>query len=213
MCAAACASRGRPRHRRYCCFGRPPATDMALARHGAMSPQLAARRARARRRWLCRRPAAPPRRAWHTRPRRMARAASPRARPRSSRVLWHSMTPRVCFMCPARIHSSRDGLMLRARRVRPTPPRVRGERERHVCKSGAPSSKHSSDMAMVQLPCSDFVRLLPFVFRSTEDGQLCITRHGRATSRSPSVSSNEARIRRSEPRTAGRPSTWHGSRA
>jgi len=47
MCAAACASRGRPRHRRYCCFGRPPATDMALARHGAMSPQLAARRAAA----------------------------------------------------------------------------------------------------------------------------------------------------------------------
>jgi hypothetical protein len=144
-----------PDVRRRMCLAWAPASSSLLLlrspprhRHGARptrrhSPQLAARR-----RWLCRRPAAPPRRAWHTRPRRMARAASPRARPRSSRVLWHSMTPRVCFMCPARIHSSRDGLMLRARRVRPTPPRVRGDRgQRHECKPRAcppPSTCHGS---------------------------------------------------------------------
>ena len=148
-----------PDVRRRMCLAWAPASSSLLLlrspprhRHGARPTRrhipTARCTARARRRWLCRRPAAPPRRAWHTRPRRMARAASPRARPRSSRVLWHSMTPRVCFMCPARIHSSRDGLMLRARRVRPTPPRVRGDRgQRHECKPRAcppPSTCHGS---------------------------------------------------------------------
>jgi len=53
----------------------------------------------------------------------------------SPRVLWHLMMTPVCLMCPARrIHSSHSGLMRRARRVRPTPHRVRGDRgRRHGC--------------------------------------------------------------------------------
>ena len=45
--------------------------------------------------------------------------------------------------------------------------------------------------AMGQLPFSDFVRVLPFVFRAPE-AQLCIARHSRATSRSPSAFSKGA---------------------
>jgi hypothetical protein len=60
-----------------------------------------------------------------------------------------------------------------------------------------------------QLPCSDFVRLLPFVFRTME-GQLCIARLSAATSRSPSAFSKAAPIRLSETITARRPSTRHG---
>jgi hypothetical protein len=131
----------------------------------------------------------------------------PRVLAHSPRVLWHLMMTPVCLMCPARrIHSSHSGLMRRARRVRPTPHRVRGDRgRRHGCKPRAcpPPQAH----AISQLPCSDLVRLLPPVLRSTES-QLCITRQPTATSRSPSVSSNVARIRRSETRTATLPSTW-----
>jgi len=66
--------------------------------------------------------------------------------------------------------------------------------------------------AVGQLQCSDFNDLLSPVFRTT-DGQLCITRYPTAASRSPSVSSNEVRIRRSKTRGARRPSTTHGSMA
>ena len=182
-CAAACASRGRPRRRRFCCFGRP-------RRRGS---------------------ARPTRRHFPHSPSCTARARTPACSP--IRLTPLTLEDGSCVRPGKRIHSSDEGLIVRARRVRPTPPRVRGERERHVCKSGAPSSKHSSDMAMVQLPCSDFVRLLPFVFRTTADPQLCITRHTAAASRSPNAFSKEARIRRFDPVAAGRPSTSHGRMA
>jgi hypothetical protein len=55
------------------------AADTALARDGAIFPTKRGGAGYAA--------APPPRRAWHTRPRRMARAAPPRACPRSSRAL------------------------------------------------------------------------------------------------------------------------------
>ena len=48
-----------------------------------------------------------------------------------------------CVRPVLRFHSSDDCLKGRARRVRPTRHRVRGERERHARKSGAPSPKHT----------------------------------------------------------------------
>jgi len=48
-----------------------------------------------------------------------------------------------CVRPVLRIHSSHTGLIVWVRRVRPTPHRVRGERQRHGRKSGAPSPKHT----------------------------------------------------------------------
>jgi hypothetical protein len=96
----------------------------------------------------------PPGRAWHTRPRRMARAAPPRARPRSSRAL--ALDDAACAsFATERIHRTDSGLMVRARRVRPPPPRGRGDRgQRHGCKPRAcPPPAHASG----PLPCSHSV--------------------------------------------------------
>ncbi len=150
----------------------------------------------ARRRWLCRRPADPPSSA------HVSSSHGARRTPACSSTLlafWHSMTP-VCLVCPGlRTHSSDIGRKPRARRVRQNPPRVRGDRgQRHGRKPRAcplPSTCCHGSASMY----SDFVRVLPSVFRPP-DPQLCMGRHTRATSRSPSVSSNEAQIRRCEPR-------------
>jgi hypothetical protein len=76
---AACASLGRPRPS---CFGRP------LRRHGARPTRRHLPTACCTARGGAGCAADPPtRRAWHTRPRRMTRAAPPRARSRSSRAL------------------------------------------------------------------------------------------------------------------------------
>jgi hypothetical protein len=93
-----------------------------------------------------------------------------------------------CVRPGRRTHSSHDCLNVGARRVRPTPLRVRGDRQRHERKSRTcPFPAH----AMGPLPCSDFVRVLPFVFRKS-DGQLCIPRQSATTSRSPSAFSKAA---------------------
>jgi len=117
-----------------------------------------------------------------------------------------------CVRPGIRLNSSDGGLTVRARRVCPTPHRVRGDRQRHGRKSGAPSPKH---ITMGPLPYSHFVRVLSSVFRASAETQLCITRHGitrhgTATSRSPSASSKAAPMRRFETIAAGRPSTAHG---
>jgi hypothetical protein len=48
-----------------------------------------------------------------------------------------------CVRPGKRTHSSDDGLKVRARRVRPTPSRVLGDRQHHERKSEAPSPKHT----------------------------------------------------------------------
>jgi len=50
-------------------------------------------------------------------------------------------------------------------------------------------------------------------YEGTMDGQLCMARQSTAASRSSSVSSNKARIRRSETGTVTLPSTTRGSMA
>ena len=87
-CAAACASRGRPRPRRLCCFRRA-----ALARDGAVSPEPAVPRAAAL-------AAPPPRRPAELGTRVLVawRAPHPRVLAHAPRVLWHSMTPRVLYL-------------------------------------------------------------------------------------------------------------------
>ena len=86
--------------RRRMCLAWAPASSSPLLLSPPRSPETApvpTARCTARGRAGCA-ATPPPRRAWHTRPRRMARAAPPRARPRSSRALWHSMTPRVLHL-------------------------------------------------------------------------------------------------------------------
>ena len=124
-CAAACASRGRSRRRRLCCFGRPRRRHGA-ARHGVSRYPRSLLHG-ARRRWLCRRPAAPPSFA-HASSSHVARAPHPRVLVHAPRV----MALYVSGVCPVRMDSSDDGHNARARRVRPPPPRVRGDRgQRH----------------------------------------------------------------------------------
>ncbi len=97
--------------------------------------------------------APPPRRAWHTRPRRMARAAPPRARPRSSRALALDDAACAAF-ATERSHSFDICLMVGARRVRPPPPRGRGHRgQRHGKPRACPPPAHAMD----PLPCSHSV--------------------------------------------------------
>jgi len=198
-CAAACASRGRPRPRRLCCFRRrarprrrrvPTARCTARGRAGCAATP-------------------PPRRAWHTRPRRMARAAPPRARPRSSRALWHSMTPRVLHLPQDRytvlVAASICGqegcvrLLLAAEAIEV-------------------NAKVSLEHALPQhMRWVRFHVVIPFglsfVFRAASMIQHCIGRHATATSRSPSAFSKGAPIRRFETSSARRPSTTHGRRA
>ncbi len=95
----------------------------------------------------------PPRRAWHTRPRRMARAAPPRARPRSSRALALDDAACAAF-ATERIHSFDDRLIVRARRVRPPPPRGRGDRGQ---RQGKPRACPPPAQAMGPLACSHSV--------------------------------------------------------
>jgi hypothetical protein len=107
--------------------------------------------ARAPRRWRAATP--PPRRAWHTRPRRMARAAPPRARPRSSRAL--ALDDAACApFATVRRHSFDRGHIPRARRVRPPPPRGRGDRGQ---RQGKPRACPPPAHAMGPLACSHSV--------------------------------------------------------
>ena len=150
----------------------------------------------------------PPRRAWHTRPRRMARAAPPRARPRSSRALALDDAACAAF-ATVRTHSFARGHSERARRVRPPPPRGRGHRgQRHGKPRACPPPAHAMGRLHVVIPFG-----LSFVFRTSPMRQHCITQHGTATSRSPSAFSKGAPIRRFEPSPAARPSTSHGRMA
>jgi hypothetical protein len=120
------------------------------------------------------------------------------------------MTPRVLHLPTVRIHRIDDCHIVRARRVRPPPPRGRGHRGQ---RQGKPRACPLPAQAMGRLPCSHFAVGLSFVFRGPTIGQHCISRHTGATSRSPSAFSKGAPIRRFETSTAGRPSTGHGSMA
>jgi hypothetical protein len=202
MCAAACASRGRPRPRRLWCFRR-----RARPRRRAVPTARCTARGRA---GCAATP--PPRRAWHTRPRRMARAAPPRARPRSSRALWHSMTPRVLHLpqggstalIEASLHWSASNLhegcvrLLLATEAIEVNAKVSLERA---------LSQHMRWVRLhVVIPFG-----LSFVFRTSTMRQHCFGRQSTATSRSPSAFSKGAPIRRFETMSARRPSTTHGS--
>ena len=78
-----------------------------------------------------------------------------------------------CVRSGLRRHSSDGGLTERARRVRPTPHRVRGERERHERKSGAPSPKHTpwvrfhGVISFVSSLLSSGLRILSFALGGT----------------------------------------------
>ncbi len=80
----------------------------------------------------------PPRRPaeWRARARRTPACSPIRLTP------W-ALEDGSCVRPGQRMHSSDEGLIVRARRVRPTPHRVRGDRQRHDRKSGAPSPKHT----------------------------------------------------------------------
>ncbi len=126
-----------PEVRRRMCLAWAPASSPPLLLRSPSPPRQrppCAVSPQPRRRW----PSAadpPTRRAWHTRPRR--RAPHPRVLIRLTPLALDdgSCVPRV----PGRrTHSSHGGLSVRARRVRPTPPRVRGDRGQcHECKPRA----------------------------------------------------------------------------
>jgi len=131
--------------RRRMCLAWAPASSPPLvlspprSPETASSPQSSLYRARPR-----------SRRAWHTRPRRMARAAPPRARPRSSRAL--ALDDAACAAFATERTDSFDMcLHLRARRVRPPPPRGQGHRGQ--CQ-GKPRACPPPAHAMDPLPCT-----------------------------------------------------------
>ena len=138
--------------RRRMCLAWAPASSLPLLLSPPRSPETApvpTARCTARGRAGCA-ATPPPRRAWHTRPRRMARAAPPRARPRSSRAL--ALDDAACAsFATGRNHSFAMGLSERARRVRPPPPRGRGHRGQ---RQGKPRACPPPAHAMDPLPCS-----------------------------------------------------------
>jgi hypothetical protein len=151
--------------RRRMCLAWAPASSPPLLLSPPRSPETAPvprARCTARGRAGCA-ATPPPRRAWHTRPRRMARAAPPRARPRSSRAL--ALDDAACAsFATERLDSIDMGLSERARRVRPPPPRGRGDRgERHGKPRACPPPAH----AMGPLACSHSALGLSFVFRTS----------------------------------------------
>ena len=159
----------------------------ALARDGAC-PHSSLYRARPR--WLRRHPAAPP---------SLAHASSSHGARRTPAcsptllALWHLRTP-VCLLCPGlRTHSSDIGRKPRARRVRPTPPRVRGDRgQRHGRKPRAcPLPAHAMD------PLPTFHVVISFVSSLLSSERRKLSSAWRGIPRSP-------RDRQASPRTRRR---------
>jgi len=197
--AAACASRGRPRPRRLCCFrrrARPRRRRVPTARCTARAAALAA---------------PPPRHPAELGTRVLVawRAPHPRVLAHAPRGLWHSMTPRVLHLpqlgytalhyAACNGHEGCVRLLLEAKAIEV-------------------NAKVSLEYALPQhMRWIRFHVVIPFglsfVFRATAIGQHCIPRHSGAASRSPSAFSKGAPIRRFEPRAARRPSTTHGGRA
>jgi len=179
-----------PEVRRRMCLAWAPASSPPLLLRSPSPPRQrppCAVSPQPRRRWPSA-AASPPRRAWHTRPRRMARAAPPRARPRSSRAL--ALDDAACAsFATERSHRTDTCLRERARRVRPPPPRGRGHRGQ---RQGKPRVCPPPAHAMDPLPCSHSVAGLSCVLRTSTIGQHCIGRHTTATSRSPSAFSKGA---------------------
>ena len=171
-CAAACASRGRPRRRRLCLRSPPPRPPDTAP----FSPQ----------------------------PSCTARAAPPRARPFVS-PLWPLRMARVCVQ-----QNGWTALIEASARGREGCVRLLIASEANVNATHVSLERPLQAHAMGQLPCSDFVCVLPSVFRTTEN-QLCIGQQATATSRSPSFFSKAAPIRLFKTGGARRPSTSHGS--
>ena len=200
-CAAACASRGRPRPRRLCCFRRRARPRRRL------SPQPAVPRAAAL-------AAPPPRRPAELGTRVLVawRAPHPRVLAHAPRVLWHSMTPRVLHLP----QFGRTGLMYASWNGREGCVRLLLEAEA-IEVNAKVSLEHALPQHMRWVRLHVVIPLgLSFVFRTTAMRQHCITRHAGAASRSPSAFSKGAPIRRFETRpstAARRPSTSHGRRA
>ena len=195
-CAAACASRGRPRPRRLWCFRR-----RARPRR-RRSPELAVPRAAAL-------AAPPPRRPAELGTRVLVawRAPHPRVLAHAPRVLWHSMTPRVLHL-PQNGHTA---LMIASAAGHEGCVRLLLEAEA-IEVNAKVSLEHALPQHMRWVRLHVVIPFgLSFVFRTSTIIQHCIGRHSTAAPRSPSAFSKGAPIRRFETVPARRPSTTHGS--